>query len=284
LPQSVLQHYLASFPIVSYIVRDHQYNCRLPLSSCTPLTSLSHSFNQSAKNLHLYPTIMKAISIIFSLLVATSQISSTFAQAAAANPDAATTSNSNSILINVVANDFTAAGVPATPNTPILALTQPIIKMGTGNGVGGAGLASVGVAGGTILYTPVGGFTGMVTFTYMIPITGLATTVPPTAAPTSPVRRARRTKETRRNKEVSRNKGTRHNSRELDSTGPALTGTVTVTVLAEEIRPHFRIGNQFSTDSALATVDLSNAAALINNAGNIISDSIATIIGSFDGV
>jgi hypothetical protein len=212
---------------------------------------------------------MKATcSIIIAILVATSKIGSTFAQAAAANPDSATTSASRPVLINVVANDFTAAGVRATSATVVTVVTQPVIMMGTGNGVTGAGLASMGGAGGTILYTPAAGFTGMVTFTYSIPITGPPTPVPsfspsdrpspspslppsrwpspspsdnhsrsPIHSPTNPpvTRRARRTKDTN-----------------------TLTGTVTVTVLAREIRPVYKIENQFSTDSALATVNLSN--------------------------
>jgi hypothetical protein len=209
---------------------------------------------------------MRAMSIIIAIMVGTLQISSTFAQPAAANPDSGTTSNRFPITINVVANDFTAAGVQADSDTPILALTQPVIKMGTGNGVGGPGLASLGFVGGTILYTPVAGFSGMVTFTYSIP-----TTTVPTAAPTS-----------------SPNHSSGCASYGCNPTSSpvaidVLTGTVTVTVSArKKSGKEFKGENQFSTDdSALATVDLSAVVALNDNVGNSFASTLADFFASF---
>jgi hypothetical protein len=190
---------------------------------------------------------MKAIStILIAIMAIASQISSTFAQAPAANPEFVTTPDGRSITINVIANDFTATGVRATTATVVTVSSQPSIT--SGNGVGGAGSATtVGVVGGSIRYTPVAGFTGRVTFTYTIPITPCVPANGP--CPTSPIPHRRNTRDRRTN-------------RRLDV--PTLTGIVTVTVVARQIRPDFKAQNQFSTESALATVNLSNLAPSFN--------------------
>jgi hypothetical protein len=179
---------------------------------------------------------MKVISIIAILIAASSQICSTFAQVA--NPDVATTSDGRAVNINVIANDFIAAGVPAPADTPVLVVTPPVIM--SGNGVTGAGTATtMGAAGGTITYSPVLGFVGTIMFNYTIPITvEVFTGFPPLG---------------------------RFAARDgRDSF--FRTGTVTVTVVAEETRPDFLAGNQVDSADAVETVNLSNLrAASFNN-------------------
>jgi hypothetical protein len=109
---------------------------------------------------------MKFTSIVIAVVAAVSQISSTFAQPAAANADKGLSLTSGTAKINVIKNDFIAVGVPATTDNVDLAVkSQPVIV--DGNGIGGPGSAVVS-RGGTINYFPVNGFVGTVTFTYTI--------------------------------------------------------------------------------------------------------------------
>jgi hypothetical protein len=178
---------------------------------------------------------MKVISIIAVLIAASSQICSTFAQVA--NPDVATTSDGRAVNINVILNDFTAAGVPATSATVVTVSTPPVIM--SGNGVTGAGTATTfRAAGGTITYSPVLGFVGTIMFNYTIPITGIA-------------------------RDFIKNMITGTSQAAMGSSGfilgaSTLTGTVTVTVVAEETRPDFLAGNQINSADAVETVNLSN--------------------------
>lgn len=169
---------------------------------------------------------MKFTSIVVALLVAASQNSSTVAQPAAANPDFASSLNTASANIDVIANDFISDNVPASINsrTQLSVATQPVIV--SGNGIGGAGTAVVnGVADGTINYFPVAGFVGTITFTYSI----------------------------------TAYTGCRRYLRYLSSS--SLTGIVTVTVFGEQASGE--IPNKVSTADVLKTVrgGLYNAAA-----------------------
>jgi hypothetical protein len=185
---------------------------------------------------------MKAITIIISIMALAWQISSTFAQdiIMAANPDFATTPDGRKVNINVIANDIfgTSNGFKVFFRS-ITELTQPVIMLGMGNGVIDAGRVTLGAAIGTVDYFPVPGFVGKITFEYTI--------------------------------SISTRRGLRDRRLNFGST---LTGIVTVTVLARQIRPVFRIGNQFSTESALATVNLSNLAPSFN-----ISEAIRLAAG-----
>jgi hypothetical protein len=200
---------------------------------------------------------MKATcSIIIAILAATSQISSTFAQAAV--DDTATTSVNRFVVINLTANDLVGAGVPAPADTPIVGATQPVIVPMTGNGVTGAGTVSEGFAAGTVLYTPAPGFTGVVTFTYMIPDCSNRECGPNSkeAISWSAYMASYEMDHNRRNlRSSSNNRQLWWASKGYYGAMPTLTGTVTVTVLAEEIRPDFRFVNQFSTKTAVNLVN-----------------------------
>jgi hypothetical protein len=153
-------HFQIQAIVISSFVLILTFNCLLPISSCTSLSL----FNQSSTDLR-YPT-MKFTSIIIAVVAAASQISSTFAQPAAANADKGLSLTSGTAKINVIKNDFIAVGVPATTDNVDLAVkSQPVIV--DGNGIGGPGSAVVS-RGGTINYFPVNGFVGTVTFTYTI--------------------------------------------------------------------------------------------------------------------
>jgi hypothetical protein len=224
---------------------------------------------------------MKANLIIIAFVALASQINSTFAQTAA-NPESVNTLEGRAITVDVLANDNPTIdnNIPtivnadfANPTAQVLTTKycngcdswiefalilffQPVIVQGTATGVAGAGagVTTQGAADGTILYTPANGFVGTVTFEYQIGTlnTGASTL---------------------------RLGG---NRRAIATTPVTLTGIVTVTVTAKDIRADFKAQNQFSTESALAAVSFSPA--LNNNVFQNLQARFADFFAARGGV
>jgi hypothetical protein len=213
---------------------------------------------------------MKANLIIIAFVALASQINSTFAQTAA-NPESVNTLEGRAITVDVLANDNPTIdnNIPTQVLTTkycngcdswiefaLILFFQPVIVQGTATGVAGAGagVTTQGAADGTILYTPANGFVGTVTFEYQIGTlnTGASTL---------------------------RLGG---NRRAIATTPVTLTGIVTVTVTAKDIRADFKAQNQFSTESALAAVSFSPA--LNNNVFQNLQARFADFFAARGGV
>jgi hypothetical protein len=236
---------------------------------------------------------MKANSIIIAFVALASQISSASGildlnnrlrsgtislSQTTANPESVNTLEGRAITVDVLANDNPTIdnNNPTIVNQnfnqmistmpvsmfvtnineefSLILFFQPVIVQGTETGVAGAGagVTTRGAADGTILYTPANGFVGTVTFEYQI-------------ATVNPVRR-------------SLLRGRRLNG----DGGGLLTGIVTVTVTAKDIRPDFKALNQFSTDSAIAAVSFSPA--LNNNVFQNLQNTFANFFAFRGGV
>jgi hypothetical protein len=100
----------------------------------------------------------------FAALVAAIKFTPVFALAPSAGPDFATTTNVAPVNINVLANDFREPS-PTDPPRPADPATDTLSMLSTPSS------GSVAVVGnGVVTYTPVVGFTGTTSFTYVFTV------------------------------------------------------------------------------------------------------------------